>query len=97
MKRSQVNDILHEGDSFIRSFGYVLPPFAYMSPDALRNTSYELIKKRRMGWDITDYGQGRFEDLGLLLFTLRNGLMDDLSTGRGMLYAEKIIEGEGGI
>ena len=27
----------------------------------------------RMGWDITDYGAGRFDEMGLFLFTLRNG------------------------
>ena len=44
-----------------------------------------------MGWDITDYGQGRFEEMGLFLFTVRNGDAADLSKGTGMLYAEKIM------
>jgi D-lyxose ketol-isomerase len=44
-----------------------------------------------MGWDITDYGQGRFEELGLFLFTLRNGMLADLERGRGMVYAEKLL------
>lgn len=91
MKRSQVNEILLEGDAFIRSFGYVMPPFAYLSPNDLRNSDHGMIKNRRMGWDITDYGQGRFDDLGLFLFTVRNGQEEDLKLGRGMLYAEKIM------
>ncbi|MEP4196374.1 MAG: D-lyxose/D-mannose family sugar isomerase [Aliishimia sp.] len=91
MKRSMVNEILREGDAFIRSFGYVLPPFAHLSPDALKRGAHDMIKARRMGWDITDYGEGRFDDLGLFLFTVRNGLMNDLDVGRGMLYAEKIM------
>lgn len=91
MKRSRVNEILREGDAFIRSFGYVMPPFAYRSSDEMKASDHGLIKSRRMGWDITDYGQGKFDDLGLFLFTVRNGEESDLSSGKGMLYAEKIM------
>lgn len=91
MKRSLVNEILREGDAFIRSFGYVMPPFAYLSPEALRARDHSAIKARGMGWDITDYGEGRFDEMGLFLFTVRNGLAEDLTSGRGMVYAEKIM------
>lgn len=93
MKRSAVNDILREGDAFLRSFGYRLPPFAYRSPDWMRQNRASIggIVEARLGWDITDYGQGRFDELGLFLFTVRNGRVRDLSRGRGMLYAEKIM------
>lgn len=36
MKRYDINDILADGDAFIRSFGHILPPFAYWSPDQMR-------------------------------------------------------------
>ena len=91
MKRSQVNEILLEGDRFIRSFGYVMPPFAYWSPEKIRSDAAATIRARGMGWDITDYGQGKFNELGLFLFTVRNGDAADLQSGRGMLYAEKIM------
>jgi D-lyxose ketol-isomerase len=91
MKRSLINSILTEGDAFIRSFGYVMPPFAYHSPSALKANDHAMIKERGMGWDITDYGQGKFDELGLFLFTVRNGLEADLKRGTGMLYAEKIM------
>ena len=91
MKRSQINEIIRESDAFIRSFGFRLPPFAYMSPEELRNHSESAIFTNRLGWDITDYGQGKFDELGLFLFTTRNGDAADLATGRGMLYAEKIM------
>ena len=32
-----------------------------------------------------------FARLGLVLFTLRNGKVEDLQTGRGMAYAEKLL------
>jgi D-lyxose ketol-isomerase len=50
-----------------------------------------LLKERQMGWDVTDFGSGDFDRLGLFLFTVRNGDNADLAAGRGMLYAEKIM------
>ena len=93
MKRSEVNRIISEGDAFIRSFGYVLPPFAYWSPDEFRTNadSAEAIVAANLGWDITDFGLGDFLTTGLFLFTVRNGNLDDLKKGRGMLYAEKAM------
>ncbi len=37
MKRSIVNRIIRESDRFIRSFGYVMPPFAYWSPQEMKH------------------------------------------------------------
>ncbi|MEC9244739.1 MAG: D-lyxose/D-mannose family sugar isomerase [Pseudomonadota bacterium] len=93
MKRSKVNEILREGDAFIRSFGYAMPPFADWTPDEMkrRRGSINGIVDARLGWDITDYGGGDFDRRGLFLFTVRNGNQDDLKHGRGMLYAEKIM------
>lgn len=91
MKRSRINDILRESDAFIRSFGYVMPPFAYLSPEALKAADHGQIKARRMGWDITDYGEEDFDRMGLFLFTTRNGLNGDLGKRSAMLYAEKIM------
>ena len=93
MKRSRVNEILREGDAFIRSHGYRLPPFAWHSPEWMRQNREAIagIIDSRLGWDITDYGQGRFDEFGLFLFTVRNGRQADLKQGRGMLYAEKIM------
>ncbi len=91
MKRSEVNEIIQQGDVFIRSFGFQLPPFAWWSPDQLRKYRPKGILGARLGWDITDYGEGRFDQLGLFLFTVRNGSEADLAHGRGMLYAEKIM------
>ncbi len=93
MKRSEINTIMQGADEFIRSFGFILPPFAYWSPEEMRNKRESIggIVDARLGWDITDYGQGRFDELGLFLFTVRNGSQDDLKRGGGMCYAEKIM------
>lgn len=93
MRRSEVNEIIREADAFLRSFGFLLPPFAYWRPEEMRARRAEIagLVEARLGWDITDYGQGRFSELGLFLFTLRNGSQEDLRRGRGMCYAEKIM------
>ncbi len=93
MKRSDVNEIMREADKFIRSFGYILPPFANWSPSEfkLRKNEARAIIDHNLGWDITDYGLGEFDKTGLFLFTVRNGNSADLSKGRGMLYAEKAM------
>ena len=93
MKRSEVNAIMAEADAFIRSFGFILPPFAYWSPAEMKSRRSEIggIVDARLGWDITDYGQGRFDEMGLFLFTVRNGREADLGHGGGMVYAEKIM------
>ncbi|GAA5065699.1 D-lyxose/D-mannose family sugar isomerase [Roseibacterium beibuensis] len=93
MKRSEINAIMAEADAFIRSFGFVLPPFAYWTPEEMKSRRAEIDRliEGRMGWDITDFGQGDFDKLGLFLFTLRNGRLDDLKRGTGMCYAEKLL------
>ncbi|MFC6490791.1 D-lyxose/D-mannose family sugar isomerase [Nitratireductor sp. GCM10026969] len=93
MKRSRVNNILREGADFIRSFGYVLPPFADWTPADMKTRRSKIggIVHARLGWDITDYGAGDFDKRGLFLFTTRNGDAAALKEGRGMLYAEKIM------
>lgn len=93
MKRSEINDIMARSEAFIRSFGFALPPFADWSPEDMlaRRDSIGRIISGRLGWDITDYGQNRFDEIGLFLFTLRNGRQEDLKRGGGMCYAEKLL------
>ncbi len=93
MHRSQINAILREADAFIRSHGFHLPPFAYWTPEEWRSKGPEVaeIVRKRLGWDITDFGSGDYARVGLFLFTLRNGDLADLQRGRGKLYAEKLL------
>ena len=93
MKRSRVNDIMAHADEMIRSFGFQLPPFAYWTPkEFYENRSIaDHIIDAQCGWDITDFGSGNFDTMGLFLFTLRNGRLADLQRGGGMCYAEKLL------
>ncbi len=91
--RSRINQIIRQSDEFIRSFGYTLPPFAYWSPAEFkeRKDQARAIIDANLGWDISDYGLGNFDEEGLFLFTVRNGNAEDLKKGSGMLYAEKAM------
>ena len=94
MDRSEINEIIYESNAFIRSFGCQLPPFAYWTPATLQERVQKdsvIIRDHALGWDITDYGKGNFRDIGLFLFTVRNGSRQNIESGKGMLYAEKIM------
>ena len=93
MKRSRINDIMAEADEMIRHHGFILPPFANWSPDEFvsKKDQARNVIDARCGWDITDYGAGRYDEMGLFLFTLRNGRLADLQRGGGMCYAEKLL------
>ncbi len=47
--------------------------------------------KQQLGWDITDFGLGDFETTGLILFTIRNGTLEELQKPGGKTYAEKML------
>ncbi len=93
MKRSTINDIMSEAEDMIRTHGFILPPFANWTPTEFlaRKDQAKAVIETRCGWDITDYGIGRFDEMGLFLFTLRNGRLADLQNGGGMCYAEKLL------
>ena len=93
MKRSEINAIIRDGDRFARELGFRLPPFAFWTPEEWQQKGPEVreIANNGMGWDITDFGSGNYANVGLFLFTLRNGDPADLAKGKGKLYAEKLL------
>ena len=91
MKRSEINRILRETIAFLGEMKCALPPFAYFTPEEWKTKGHEYdeIRKNMLGWDITDYGHGDFEKIGLFLFTMRNGNLKDPSCKKP--YAEKYL------
>lgn len=75
---------------------FKLPPFAYFPAEKWRDLGpeWDEVRHNMLGWDITDYGRGRFSDIGLVLFTLRNGSVSN--TRYRKPYAEKILISEEG-
>jgi len=91
MDRAYINEVLKQGQAFFERFSIQLPKFAHLPPQELAQLQKTDVFKNRLGWDVTDYGQGNFEQLGLVLFTVRNGDAANLKSGRGVVYAEKIM------
>lgn len=93
MKRSEINTIVREAKAFFREHNFHLPPFAFWTPDdwAQHDDAVREIVETGLGWDIFDGGLDRFDEIGLVLFTLRNGRPENLAQGRGKVYAEKIL------
>ncbi|MBP5293737.1 MAG: D-lyxose/D-mannose family sugar isomerase [Clostridia bacterium] len=91
MKRSEINKIMKDAAAFLNEHQFLLPPFAYFTPEEWKekNHEYDEIRRNCLGWDITDFGSGDFHKCGLFLFTLRNGNMHNKNDLK--VYAEKIM------
>lgn len=91
MKRSQINQALNWAKELLDKSNIKLPPFAYWNLEEWKSGERNLrtIIEVMLGWDITDYGKDKFDELGAVLFTLRNGSLKDSQVGTP--YAEKLI------
>lgn len=92
MKRSEINKEILNAKALFESIGFKLPAFASWTPDEWSNKGDEVdeIVENSLGWDVTDYGLGDYDKIGLFLFTIRNGnynIRDKYPKG----YAEKIM------
>ena len=92
MKRSEINRALKEMEEMVRACGFALPPFCSFTPEewAQKGHAYDEIRDNMLGWDITDYGLGRFEEVGFSLITLRNGSLN-MRERYAKTYAEKLL------
>jgi D-lyxose ketol-isomerase len=84
---------MREALAFCDEQRFVLPPFAHWSPSdwEAKGPECRAIVKQQLGWDVTDFGSGDFDRVGLLLFAMRNGTLDDLNKPTGKVYAEKLL------
>lgn len=89
MKRSDINRLIKEALQFFDEMHFMLPSWGTWPPDQWnkRGKSCEEVVMNQLGWDITDFGSGDFNSVGLLLFTLRNGNPERDQKP----YAEKIM------
>lgn len=91
MKRSEINAIIKEFETMLKDYKFALPPFLSFTPEewAEKGHEYDEIRDNALGWDVTDYGMGDYDNLGLALITIRNGnVHNDKYT---KTYAEKIM------
>lgn len=93
MKRSEINQVIREGETFVKQMGFFLPLFAHWTPQdwQARGSEAAEIAEHNLGWDVTDFGLGEYEKKGVLLFTIRNGTLEELAKGEGKVYCEKIL------
>ncbi len=75
MKRSEINRYIIEAKQLFDSTTFKLPPFAFWTPEEWQDKGVEAceIRDNQLGWDLTDYGEDSYGEMGLLLFTIRNG------------------------
>jgi len=75
MKRSEINKLIQESINFFNQMNFKLPPWAYWNPEDWKGKyeSCSEIVDNMLGWDLTDFGSGKFLRQGLILFTIRNG------------------------
>ncbi|MDR1668733.1 MAG: D-lyxose/D-mannose family sugar isomerase [Oscillospiraceae bacterium] len=96
MKRSEINAVMRKAVRFAGEMRFQLPPFAFWSEDEWRDKGeeYDELRQNLLGWDITDFGSGDFQEIGLLMFTIRNGNFDHSKYEKP--YAEKLLIVENG-
>ena len=78
-------------EDLITKVGFALPPFCSWTPEEwqTKGHEYDEIRDNMLGWDITDYGLGDFDRIGMGLITLRNGNQHDDRYRK--TYAEKLL------
>lgn len=91
MKRSEINAAVKWADELLKKNNIRLPLYAYWDMETWKAHRSELdtVKKVMLGWDITDFGTGDFSTVGAVLYTVRNGDMNDANVG--VPYCEKYI------
>jgi len=92
MKRSAINRLIEDAKALLHQHHIQLPPFAYWSPAEWKTKGPECdeIRQCHLGWDITDFGSGKFAEIGLTVFTLRNGHRA-VKAYSDKTYCEKIL------
>mgnify|MGYP001032590894 CR=1 FL=1 len=91
MKRSRINQVIRETEELLAAHQIFLPPFFGWTPGewAEKGPECREIRDNGLGWDITDFGCGDFDRIGLTALTLRNGNQKDPSYEKP--YAEKLL------
>lgn len=91
MKRSEINTEIKWAIELLNKNNIKLPRFAYWTMDDWKENldKVDSIRDVMAGWDITDYGTGKYNEIGCVLFTVRNGNLQ--KTDVGVPYCEKYI------
>ena len=90
MKRSEINQAIMEAKKMMEEYLWILPQWGYWSKDdySKQPTTSHYLKEHQMGWDVTDFGKGLFNQQGITLFCIRNGIQGNTEDKP---YAEKLL------
>jgi D-lyxose ketol-isomerase len=91
MKRSEINGALLWAKALLTKSNIRLPLYAYWTLEDWKahKAGLSTVRKVMLGWDITDFGMGDFSKVGAVLYTVRNGNLEDAALG--VPYCEKYI------
>lgn len=91
MKRSQINTAIRWAKDLLAKYSIRLPSYAYWDPETWKENLPKLdtIKSVMLGWDVSDFGTDKFNEVGSVLYTVRNG--DLKQPNVGVPYCEKYI------
>ena len=95
MKRSQINYVIDKAHAIAQTFRVCLPEFAYFTVDdwlQRERDNWQEVVDLQLGWDITDFGRGDFNQTGLTLLTMRNGALGSAAYPKP--YAEKMLHSQ---
>jgi D-lyxose ketol-isomerase len=90
MRRSEINRLQMEALDLFDQYRFSLPLFGrWREADWRANaTAARYCAAHQMGWDVTDFGSGRFGERGLVIFCVRNGRQ---GVADEKPYAEKLL------
>ncbi|MCS4242892.1 MULTISPECIES: D-lyxose/D-mannose family sugar isomerase [Rhizobium/Agrobacterium group] len=90
MKRSEINTALKFAVEMLDNWKWSLPVWGDWTGETLaaRPEDAAYLRAHQLGWDVTDFGSGKFAECGLVLFCLRNGI---IGQAEERTYAEKLL------
>src|SRR5690349_6085724 len=90
MKRSEINRLQEAALELFDEYRFSLPLFARWREAEWRAqpAAARYCAAHQMGWDVTDFGSGRFKGRGLVIFCVRNGRQ---GIAEEKPYAEKLL------
>jgi D-lyxose ketol-isomerase len=90
MRRSEINRLQMEALDLFDEYRFSLPLFArWREPEWRADpAAARYCAAHQMGWDVTDFGSGRFAERGLVILCLRNGRQ---GVADEKPYAEKLL------
>ncbi|QDU33264.1 hypothetical protein KS4_13090 [Poriferisphaera corsica] len=93
LSRTVIESSIEQAIDAFQHFRLALPDWAYWSKEDWKNRAsdqaFDEIRDCMLGWDVTDFGSKHFNEIGRVLFTLRNGTTKKL--GYEKVYSQKYL------